>query len=126
MNSNNKMAHIVKSNNVINDPHRFHDFMINEKKHMSKKQKEEWENCYFALCLLIPEKQLLEICDMFGGIYEARKSNEHISALSRLFLVEPIMITTRIDLIKQALEKNEIKEKTIRLWIVFLPPKYPW
>ena len=115
MKKNSQLAHRMKSN-IYNNPKKFHKFMLEGHKCITEKQIIAWEDCYFALCLLIPEKQFLDFCDVFGGIDVVRKSNEHIHALARLFLVEPIMITTRIDLIKQGLEEEKRKKRTIRLY----------
>lgn len=108
-NNNNK----IKFDSYDN-PQQFHEFMLNSDKCITKMQKRKWEYWYFALTTLIPEKQLLSICNMYGGIYKVRNSKEHINILANLFRIEPIMIITRIDLIKKALEDDDIKEKTIR------------
>ncbi|MBQ7140413.1 MAG: hypothetical protein IJO32_02795 [Bacilli bacterium] len=103
-----------KSKNINDNSQKFHEFMLNSDKCITKKQKRKWEKYYFALTTLIPEKQLLSVCNMFGGIYKVRNSSQHVNVLANLFGIEPIMIITRIDLIKKALEADDIKEKTIR------------
>ena len=106
MKSNNKFADRVSKKDIEN----FYNVMNGKKTILTKKEQEEFEASYFAMCLLIPKETFLNVVNCFGGL-ETVKNNPTIKAgLARLFFVEEKLINIRInDLIEQQKDKNNCK-----------------
>lgn len=106
--NNSKFAHILKQDVLEN----FYKIMSGEKKVITKNDEEKWEAGYFAMCLLLPKKTFLEIIDVLGGIEKVKSDFTLKQAISRLFYVEPKLVSIRIqDLLSK--QKTDIKESKV-------------
>lgn len=81
--------------------------MLDKRKIRTKKEQEEFEAGYFALCLLLPKDDFLKIVDVFGGIDVVKDNDEIQSAIARLFNVEKILVKIRIKYLIEDMIKNQ-------------------
>lgn len=106
---NNQFARLCKEKDIEN----FYKIMLSEKKIISKRDEEEFEAGYFAMCLLIPKDSFLKMIDALGGIEFVKSNYEAKECLARAFFVERRLIEIRInDLLLQ--EKEESKTKKLK------------
>lgn len=107
MKQNKQYAH----RSTISDIENFYDIMSGKKKIFTKKDVEEFEASYFAMCLLIPREYFLKFVEVFGGLEKVKLNYNDKTALARLFNVEEKLIEIRIDdLLSQEKEESEIKK----------------
>lgn len=102
-----KYAHRLQ----FNDTERLFRIMSGEVKIITKKQREEFEAGYFALCLLLPKDFFLKIVDVFGGIEVVKGDDGIQSAIARLFNVEKRLVKIRIKLLLEDMKQNKTNEK---------------
>ena len=88
--------------------------MSGEKKIHNKREREEWEAGYFAMCLLLPRDYFLKVVDFFGGIDVVKSDDEIQDAISRLFNVEKRLVKIRIKLLLEDMKQEENNKKKIK------------
>lgn len=72
---------------------------------------EENEANYFAMCLLMPEKELLKAIEIIGGFEEVKK-DINIAVLAKCFNVPNNVMLTRIKQVKENAIRNERNNST--------------
>ncbi len=118
-----RYAHIAKEK----DKSLFFDYMFNDRKLKTEKEKKEVEASFFAMCLLLPKELFTNIANAVGGLEVVYKEPESVA---RFFLVEDILVRARAkDLMdrekeeqnkslkgkenKEETKKNKVFQKTI-------------
>lgn len=100
-----KYGHIYKTK----DRNLFFDHMLCGKKLLSKKEKEEIEASYFAMCLLLPEESFKQLASMVGGLEEAFVNPDKIAHFCD---VEPLLVQVRAkDLLERAQKEQKVSVK---------------
>lgn len=89
----------------------FYKIMSGEKKLITKRDEEEFEASYFAMCILLPKEAFLQMIDFLGGMESVKSNTNSKKCLARVFNVEYRLVETRInDLLSQ--EKQQEKDKS--------------
>lgn len=101
------------------DLNKFCDYMYGCKTPKTKRDIENFEASYFAMCLLLPKEVLLETSIVLCGSLKAVLENEdYFNSIAALFNVEPWLLKLRIDdiLAKENYEtlEQECKDKLVR------------
>ena len=81
----------------------FYDVMLCDRKIRTKEEKEEVEASYFAMCLLLPEKQFLKVINSFGGINECY-----------MFFVEERLIRVRLKDLNSKIKDDDTIDETLK------------
>ncbi len=101
------------------DINKFCDFMYGRKTPKTKRDIENYEASYFAMCLLLPEELLLETSIVLCGSLKAVLENvDYFNSIAALFNVEPWLLKLRIDNILASEDyetlEQECKDKLVR------------
>ena len=100
-------AHKAMTKDLI----KFCDYMYGRKTPKTKRDIENFEANYFAMCLLLPENLLMETTLVLCGSLKVLLENrEYFNCIATLFNVEPWLLKVRIDEIL-AKEDYEILEQ---------------
>ena len=84
----------------------FFEYMLYGKEIKTKREKEEVEAGYFAMCLLLPKEIFTNIANVVGGLEEVYKEPE---AVARFFLVEERLVRARAkDLMDREKEEQDV------------------
>lgn len=103
-----KYAHIYKTK----DRNLFFNHMLYGKKILSKKEKEEVEASYFAMCLLLPEEPFKQLASMVGGLEAAF---EHPDKIAHFCDVEPLLVKVRAKDLMERVQKEQKSSIKVKL-----------
>ena len=103
-NDNSKFAHRTKESDIEN----FYKIMYGAKKIKTKKDQEDFDAWYFAMCLLLPKDPFLQMIDFLGGMNSVIKDYNKKQCIARCFNVESRLVTLRIkDILSQEKQQQE-------------------
>lgn len=99
-----RYAHRTKNSDFEN----FYNIMYGVREIKTKKEEQDFEACYFAMCLLLPKESFLQTIEILGGMDMVMRDFTRRQSLARFFNVEPRLVKVRMwDLLSQEEQKQQ-------------------
>lgn len=103
--------------NYSGDSRIFFEVLLGNKEIGSEEDLKEFQTSYFAMCILLPKKSFTSIVNRLGGLNEC-KNQSKIEFLSKIFMVDPILVIARIKSLEPKNPQNTnillLQENTIK------------